>query len=55
MKWEAALNSAETVEDVRKTRALAGAAFETISDVASWNQFKTMADKKKAEIERSTQ
>lgn len=55
MKWEAALNSAETVEDVRKTRALAGAAFETIGDVASWNQFKTMADKRKSEIERSVQ
>lgn len=55
MKWEGALNSAETVEDVRKTRALAGSAFETIGDVASWNQFKTMADKKKADIERSVQ
>lgn len=55
MKWEGALNSAETVEDVRKTRALAGAAFETVGDVASWNQFKTLADKKKAELERSAQ
>jgi hypothetical protein len=53
MKWEGALNSAETVEDVRKTRALAGAAFETVGDVAGWNQFKTLADKKKADLERS--
>jgi hypothetical protein len=55
MKWEGALNSAETIEDVRKTRALAGAAFETVGDVESWNQFKILADKKKAELERSAQ
>lgn len=55
MKWESQLLAAETVEDVRKVRALAGAAFETVADVGSWNQFKTMADKKKAEIERSAQ
>ncbi|WP_051377050.1 ERF family protein [Paraburkholderia dilworthii] len=55
MKWEGALNSAETAEDVRKVRALAGTAFETIGDVESWNQFKVMADKKKAELGRSAQ
>ena len=51
-KWETALSDADTVEAVRKVRALAGTAFETIGDVASWNQFKLMADKKKAELER---
>lgn len=55
MKWESQLLAAETVEDVRKVRALAGAAFETVGDVASWNQFKTMADKKKADIEGGKQ
>ena len=55
MKWEAQLTSAETVDDIRRIRAMAGAAFEAIGDVASWNQFKTMADKKKAELERSAQ
>lgn len=50
MKWETQLSSAETADDVRRIRALAGSAFETIGDVASWNQFKTMADKKKAEL-----
>jgi hypothetical protein len=55
MKWESQLLAAETVDDVRKVRALAGSAFETVGDVKSWNQFKTMADKKKAELERSAQ
>jgi hypothetical protein len=53
MKWETQLTSAETVDDVRRIRAMAGAAFEAIGDVKSWNQFKTMADKKKAELEGS--
>jgi hypothetical protein len=53
MKWEAELTSSGTVDDVRRVRALAGAAFEAVGDVASWNQFKTMADKKKAEFARS--
>jgi hypothetical protein len=55
MKWESQLLAAETVDDVRKVRALAGSAFETVGDVKSWNQFKTMADKKKTELERSAQ
>lgn len=55
MKWESQLLSAESVDDVRRIRALAGSAFETVGDVKSWNQFKTMADKKKSEIERSMQ
>ncbi|WP_321905183.1 ERF family protein [Paraburkholderia tropica] len=50
-KWETELTSAGTVEDVRRVRALAGSAFQAIGDVASWNQFKVMADKKKAELE----
>jgi len=54
MKWETQLNDADTVEVVRKVRALAGTAFETVGDVASWNQFKVMADKKKAELEGGT-
>lgn len=55
MKWETQLTSASTVDDVRRIRAMAGAAFEAIGDVKSWNQFKTMADKKKAEIEGGAQ
>lgn len=51
MKWETQLTSAESIEDVRRIRALAGAAFETVGDVKSWNQFKTMADKKKMELD----
>lgn len=50
MKWETQLTSAATADEVRRIRALAGAAFEALGDVASWNQFKNMADKKKAEF-----
>jgi ABC-type sulfate transport system substrate-binding protein len=53
MKWEAELTSAQSVEDVRRIRALAGTAFSTVGDVASWNQFKVMADKKKHDLEGS--
>lgn len=55
MKWEAQLSSAGTVDEVRRIRAMAGAAFEALGDVASWNQFKTMVDKKKAELEGGAQ
>jgi len=55
MKWETELTSAGTVDEVRRVRALAGSAFEAIGDVSSWNQFKTLADKKKTELERSAQ
>lgn len=55
MKYESQLIEATTVEEVRRIRALAGAAFEALGDVASWNQFKTMADKKKAELEGGAQ
>lgn len=50
MKWEAQLTSAATVDEVRRIRAMAGAAFEAIKDLDSWNQFKKLADKKKAEL-----
>jgi hypothetical protein len=55
MKWETELTSAGTVDEVRRVRALAGAAFEAVGDVASWNEFKKLADKKKTELERSAQ
>lgn len=55
MKWEAQLTSAATTDEVRRIRALAGAAFEALGDVDSWNQFKVLADKKKAELERGAQ
>lgn len=55
MKWETQLTSAGTVDEVRRIRMLAGAAFEALGDVSSWNQFKTMADKKKAELAGSAQ
>jgi hypothetical protein len=55
MKWETQLTSAESIEDVRRIRALAGAAFEAVGDVKSWNQFKTLADKKKKGLEGGTQ
>jgi hypothetical protein len=55
MKYESQLDSAVTVEEVRRIRALAGAALEAVGDVKSWNQFKAMADKKKAAIEGSVQ
>jgi hypothetical protein len=51
MKYESQLIEAKTVDEVRRIRALAGAAFEAVKDLNSWNQFKTMADKKKAELE----
>lgn len=54
MKWETQLTSADTSDEVRRIRALAGAAFEALGDVESWNQFKIMADKKKAELAGST-
>lgn len=55
MKYESQLIEAQTVDEVRRIRALAGAAFEAVKDVKAWNQFKTMADKKKAEIEGGAQ
>jgi hypothetical protein len=55
MKYESQLVDAKTVDEVRRIRALAGAAFEAVGDVASWNQFKTLADKKKVELERGAQ
>lgn len=55
MKYESQLIEATTAEDVRRIRALAGAAFEAVKDVNGWNQFKAMADKKKAEIDGSAQ
>ncbi|TCG09311.1 hypothetical protein BZM27_05785 [Paraburkholderia steynii] len=55
MKWETQLTSAATADDIRRIRAMAGAAFEAIGDVASWNQFKVLADKKKGEIGGSAQ
>ncbi|MBB3004427.1 hypothetical protein FHX57_006809 [Paraburkholderia tropica] len=51
MKYESQLLEATTADDVRRVRALAGAAFEAVKDVKGWNQFKAMADKKKAEFE----
>ncbi|MEX3933326.1 ERF family protein [Paraburkholderia phymatum] len=55
MKYESQLLDAATVDDVRRIRALAGAAFEAVGDVKGWNQFKTMADKKKATLEGGAQ
>lgn len=55
MKYESQLVDAKTVDEVRRIRALAGAAFEAVGDVKGWNQFKSMADKKKTELERSVQ
>jgi len=55
MKYESQLLEATTADGVRRIRALAGAAFEAVGDVKGWNQFKTMADKKKAEIAGGSQ
>lgn len=55
MKYESQLLEAKTVEEVRRIRALAGAAFEAIKDVKGWDQFKKMTDDKRAKFERSAQ
>jgi len=55
MKWETQLASAGTADEVRRIRAMAGAAFEALGDIPSWNLFKTMAERKKTELAGSAQ